>query len=245
MLQSQMAFSVPLQLTRTNITGLLTCEIRQVNFVLAAEPQPSCWHTTSASSMSQASSNTVPQRPCSFTSTLPSQGPRPSASRSSSASASGISLSPAQGSRHSVPITAPHRTCADHPNIPLMATEVVPPAKVGAVLQGLLSAAADEGMQPDASLALPKWGVWGRMGHSATAQLAAHHARPSYVPVEVVAADGAPLAFVLHLHATGTAPTAIHQPQLLAACGHPGEEAEPGGARPMAATLPLCFSPFP
>ena len=49
---------------------------------LRASPQPSCLHTTRASSRSQPSSQMVPQEPWSRTSTLPAQGPPPSTRRS-------------------------------------------------------------------------------------------------------------------------------------------------------------------
>ena len=49
---------------------------------LRASPQPSCLHTTRASSRSQPSSQMVPQEPWSRISTLPAQGPPPSTRRS-------------------------------------------------------------------------------------------------------------------------------------------------------------------
>ena len=49
---------------------------------LRASPQPSCLHTTRASSRSQLSSQMVPQEPWSRISTLPAQGPPPSTRRS-------------------------------------------------------------------------------------------------------------------------------------------------------------------
>ena len=49
---------------------------------LRASPQPSCLHTTWASSRSQPSSQMVPQEPWSRISTLPAQGPPPSTRRS-------------------------------------------------------------------------------------------------------------------------------------------------------------------
>ena len=49
---------------------------------LRAPPQPSCLHTTRASSRSQPSSQMVPQEPWSRISTLPAQGPPPSTRRS-------------------------------------------------------------------------------------------------------------------------------------------------------------------
>ena len=49
---------------------------------LRASPQPSCLHTTRASSRSQLSSQIVPQEPWSRISTLPAQGPPPSTRRS-------------------------------------------------------------------------------------------------------------------------------------------------------------------
>ena len=49
---------------------------------LRASPQPSCLHTTRASSRSQPSSQMVPQEPWSRISTLPAQGPAPSTRRS-------------------------------------------------------------------------------------------------------------------------------------------------------------------
>ena len=49
---------------------------------LRASPQPSCLHTTRASSKSQPLSQMVPQEPWSRISTLPAQGPPPSTRRS-------------------------------------------------------------------------------------------------------------------------------------------------------------------
>ena len=49
---------------------------------LRASPQPSCLHTTRASSKSQPLSQMVPQEPWSRISTLPAQGPLPSTRRS-------------------------------------------------------------------------------------------------------------------------------------------------------------------
>jgi hypothetical protein len=49
---------------------------------LRVSPQPSCLHTTRASSRSQPSSQMVPQEPSSRISTLPAQGPPPSTRRS-------------------------------------------------------------------------------------------------------------------------------------------------------------------
>ena len=49
---------------------------------LRASPQPSCLHTTRASSRSQLSSQMVPQEPWWRISTLPAQGPPPSTRRS-------------------------------------------------------------------------------------------------------------------------------------------------------------------
>ena len=49
---------------------------------LRALPQPSCLHTTRASSKSQPSLQMVPQEPWSRISTLPAQGPSPSTRRS-------------------------------------------------------------------------------------------------------------------------------------------------------------------
>lgn len=125
------------------------------------------------------------------------------------------------------------RLRAGHPHVPLVAAEMPSPAEVVAVLQGLLRSPAVEGVQPDASLALPEGGERGRPRRGPAAQLPAHHAGPTGVPVEVVGAHGAPLALVLHFHPPGAAVAAVHQPQTDGRVARPrGRRRRRGGLRP-------------